>query len=303
MNKYQSTYYYLPAVAHEPQQNPKEYENFSVVPMSGAMGAEVVGLDLANITDNAETELKAALTDHLMLFARKQSLSPKSFRDFARRFGEPICAPTSFGMSEYPEISNFRAEADTVYNFGSSWHGDSLAQECPPKFTILNSIISPPVGGDTTFSNQYLAWDTLPTWLRDEVEYKKAVYSNSLSYTGIPKPGTKKSGVYKSADSKEWEKESVHPVVWTHPVTRRKALIVCSSFTAHFVGQSQEQSLPTLRKLIEHSTFPDFTCRLKWEKDTLAIWDNRCTIHAPHNDHYGYVREMRRIMIKGDRPV
>ena len=305
MRKYQQTYEYHPALVHPPQQNPKTYQHFEVRPVSGALGAEVFGLDTTRMRDSAVAEFEAALAEHIVLFVRDQNMSPEELRTFGANFGKLISYPTSEPMAGYPEITEFRSEADTRFNFGGPWHSDSMFMERPPKYTILYNTECPSVGGDTSFSNLYLAWDSLPDDLRKEMDGKMAVNSAALSYTGLPKGGAKNTtpANYKAGSSEVWSREVAHPIARTHPITGRKALYVSSSYTAHFVGMTQAQSLPTLRELCAHAVKPNFTCRFRWYRGTLAIWDNRCCLHFPHNDYAGQVRAMRRVIVEGERPV
>ena len=305
MPKYQATSEYLPAVHHSPQQQHRDYAGFNAVPASGALGAEVFGLDARAMDDAVFTEFETALTDHLVLFVRDQTLDPAELLAFAQRFGKPVSYPTSVPMPGFPEITEFRSDPDTVYNFGGNWHTDSMFLERPPKFTILYNLECPAVGGDTSYANQYLAWETLPEDLKSQVEGKLAINSSILGYLGLPKPDNRDANPvsYSKESSEAWNIENAHPVGRTHPVTGRKALYVTNGYTAHFEGMTQQQSMPVLKRLFEHAVLLNFTCRFKWAKGTLAIWDNRCCMHFPHNDYQGQARAMRRVIVEGERPV
>ena len=85
-----------------------------------------------------------------------------------------------------------------------------------------------------------------------------------------------------------------------HPHTGRKLLYVNGGFTIHFVGQTREQSLPLLQKLLDAALQADNTCRLQWKPGTVAIWDNRTTWHNAINDYAGHRREMHRITLSGE---
>ena len=304
MPKYQATSQYYPAVGHPPQRHPRDYASFDVVPASGALGAEVLGLDVRGMDKAAQAEFETALTDHLVLFVRDQDLDPEELRGFAKRFGKPVSYPTSVPMPGFPEVTEFRSEPDTTYNFGGSWHTDSMFLERPPKFTILYTLECPAVGGDTSYANQYLAWDALPEELRAEVDGKLAINSSILGLLGMPKTDDPRANpvTYQKGSSDAWKIENAHPIARTHPVTGRKALYVTNGYTAHFVGMTQAESLPVLRRLWDHAVLPNFTCRFKWAKGTLAIWDNRCCMHFPHNDYVGQTRAMRRVIVEGERP-
>jgi taurine dioxygenase len=301
---YQQTYRLQPATAHAPQQSPAHYTRMSVSPVSGALGAEVTGVDLKTCDEATFAELERALTDHLALFVRDQTLDPEHQIALARRFGPPMHWPFAKPMPGYPEITELRQEPEDRYNFGGSWHQDSLNFERPPKITMLYGVECPEVGGDTSFANQYLAWDSLSEELKEKLKGLKAVNSAAKSYAGhagseAVKDHTATPLTFTPAEDQEVE----HPVAQTHPVTGRKALYVNNAFTARFSGMSEEESLPLLHQLWEHAITPEFTCRFRWRPGTLAIWDNRCTMHYAHNDYAGCRRVMRRIPIEGARPV
>ncbi len=301
---YQQTYRLQPATVHPPQHAPGHYTRLCVSPVSGALGAEVTGVDLQTCDDASFAELERALTDHLVLFVRDQTLDPDHQIALARRFGPPMHWPYAKPMPGYPEITELRQEPEDRYNFGGSWHQDSLNFERPPKITMLYGVEVPEVGGDTSFANQYLAWDHLPEELKDKVAGLKAVNSAAKSYAGHAGSGEVKGHTATPLTfTPEEDQEVEHPVAQTHPVTGRKALYVNNAFTARFSGMTEDESLPLLRQLWEHAITPEFTCRFRWQKGTLAIWDNRCTMHYAHNDYAGCRRVMRRIPIEGDRPV
>jgi len=305
MARYQQTYQLRAAVAHGPQLNPRNYEHFDIEPVCGALGAVVTRLDVKVMDESAFKEFETALAEHLVLFVRDQALEPEDLKQFGNRFGTLLSYPTSDPMPGQPEITAFRSKPETQYNFGGSWHSDSMFFERPPKHTILYNLECPAVGGDTSYSNLYLAWETLPDELKTKLSNVQAVNSSKLSYLGLPSldDRSKASASYKSEDDEAWNTETVHPVARTHPVTGRKALYVCDCYTAHFVGETQEHSLPLLRQLFDHSIRADFTCRLRWRPGTLAIWDNRCCLHFAHNDYPGSVRSMWRTIVEGERPV
>jgi len=304
MPTYQQTYRMQPATAHPPQQSPARYTRLSVHPVSGALGAEVTGAELGDCDAATFAELERALTDHLALFVRDQALDPEQQIALARRFGPPMPWPYAKPLPGYPEITELRSEPEDQYNFGGSWHQDSLNFERPPKITMLYGVECPEVGGDTSFSNQYLAWDTLAEDLKEKLTGLKAVNSAAKSYSGqVGTDEVKDHTATPLTFTPDQEQEMEHPVAQTHPVTGRKALYVNNAFTARFSGMSEEESLPLLHQLWEHAITPEFTCRFRWQKGTLAIWDNRCTMHYAHNDYAGCRRVMRRIPIEGDRPV
>lgn len=302
---YVPTFTYQAAVCHPPQFAPRDYRHFRVKPLTGAMGADVEGLDLASADDAAIEELQQALTDHIALMIRGQeNLSPAAQIAFARRLGDVGIWPYAKPMEGYPEITELIQEPGDKYAFGGTWHSDSCSFERPPKYTILHCIECPPVGGDTGFANQYLAWETLDPALRADLEHRRAVASGQLGYMTAASDAEVQAHTATPVSFRPQDLlEVAHPVARTHPVTGRKALYVNSSYTLCFEGETQEQSLPLLRHLWEHAITPEFTCRLRWSRGALAIWDNRCCLHYAHSDYPGHRRHMLRIVVEGERPA
>ncbi|MDE0048097.1 MAG: TauD/TfdA family dioxygenase [bacterium] len=303
MAGYVATFSYQAAVSHAPQFSPGTYRHFSVTPATGAIGAVIEGIDLANASDEAIGELERALTDHIALMIRDQDLEPADQVNLARRLGTPLPWPYAQKMEGFPEITELIQEPGDKYAFGGTWHSDSCNFERPPKYTMAYAVACPPVGGDTAFSNQYLAWETLDEALKTELASVRCINSSALGYgtASIDQEVTDNTAtpIVYSADQFN---EVLHPVCRTHPVTGRKALYTNDSFTARFEGRSQQESLPLLRRLWRHSIIPEFTCRLSWKPKSLAIWDNRCCLHYAHSDYPGHRRHLRRIVIEGERP-
>ncbi len=303
MPAYQATYSMPAAAGHPPQFQSRNYEHFRVTPNSGALGADVEGIDLRQAGDTAFAEIEQALADHLVLFIRGQDLEPKAQIAFAERLGPLMQYRYVEPMPGYPHLSELLTEPGDVYNFGGTWHSDTPQIERPPMYTMLYAVECPPVGGDTSYANQYMAWDTLSADMRRMLDTLHTVHSAALSFGGhYGSEEVQGKSTTQSAYAADLKIETAHPVGRTHPVTGRKALYVCSSYAAHFVGMSQEESLPLLRYLWAHSIQPDFTCRFRWRPGTLAIWDNRSCLHYAHNDYPGQRRLMRRIVIEGERP-
>jgi taurine dioxygenase len=301
---YQQTFQLQATTAHAPQLAPGTYEKLTVEPISGALGADVTGVDLRSLDNITFGEVERALGDHLVLFVRDQSLEPDDLKAFGRRFGKLMHWPYADNLPGHPEITELRTEPEDVYNFGGSWHQDSLNFECPPKITMLYGVECPPVGGDTSFSNQYLAWEALSDDMRARLGDMKAVNSAAKSYNGHSgSDEVKDHSATPLTFVEEQDHEVEHPVARTHPVTGRKALYVNDAFTARFAGESEDESLPLLHELWRHAITPEFTCRFRWQTGTLALWDNRCTMHYAHNDYTGHRRVMHRIVVEGERPV
>ena len=294
-----------PAVCHAPQMAPATYTRFRLEPISGALGAEITDIDLAVIDDEAMAEIDRAIADHLVLVFRDQRLEPGDHITFARRLGTVRTWPYATPMTDFPELTELVSGADDVHNFGGGWHTDSSTFERPPAYTLLYCVTCPPVGGDTSFANQYLAWETLPKAVKDQLEPMRLVHATAKGFgdhsrdTGSPDVTTTPVVVPPGDETLE----SIHPVARTHPLTGQKALYVNAGFASRFADMSVEESQPLLDALAAHGGIPEFTCRVRWRPGTLLLWDNRCCLHYAHNDYRGQRRVMRRAVVEGERPA
>ena len=280
---------------------PAAPDTLAVTPIAGAIGAEVSGVDLTrDLSTDTVATIRRALLDHLVIFFREQEFTPKQFMAFARRFGEPVTYPFVKGLEDFPEITPILKRAEDRINFGGLWHSDTVYQQAPPLGTILYGIEIPPYGGDTEFANQYLAYETLSAPLRHFLDGLTAVHISGKGATQKTRNEMMKQA---SAGLKGDELTSRHPAVRTHPATGRKALYVNTAHTSHFEGLTVEESEPILEFLYRHQVKPEFTCRFRWERGSVAFWDNRCTQHNPINDYHGFRRLMHRITLAGDKPI
>jgi taurine dioxygenase len=269
--------------------------------IAGALGAEISGVDLArDLDDQTVVEIRRIWLDNCVMFFRNQDLPPAQFLEFAKRFGEPIEYPFLKGLDGFPEIITVAKLEHEKINFGGVWHSDTSYLDVPPMATMLIAREVPPVGGDTLFANQYLAYETLSDGM-------KRLLDGLIALNASAKADVTRTREDRLKDSKnpQARKDYVaeHPVVRTHPETGRKALYVNVAHTVRFKDMSEEESAPILDFLFQHQIRPEFTCRFHWEPGSIAFWDNRCAQHNPVNDYHGYRRLMHRITLKGDKPV
>jgi alpha-ketoglutarate-dependent taurine dioxygenase len=270
-----------------------------VLPIAGALGAEITGVDLAtDLLDETVGEIRRAWLEHQVVFFRDQFLEPADFLTFARRLGEPVEYPFVKGIDGYPEIIAVTKLPHETVNFGGIWHSDTVYLEQPPMATLLIARQVPPYGGDTLFANMYAAYEALSPGMQHMLDGLRAVNSSALA--DVSK--TREDRIRESGAESEREYLAEHPVVRTHPETGRKALYVNVAHTLRFVDMTEEESRPLLRYLFEHSVRPEFTCRFQWRVGSVALWDNRCTMHNPVNDYHGHTRAMHRISLAGDVP-
>ncbi|MPY74365.1 MAG: taurine dioxygenase [Alphaproteobacteria bacterium] len=283
--------------------NFRPYETIAVQRISGALGAEISGIDLTKpLTDALYAEIYQAFLENQVIFFRDQHMTPEQFLAFARRWGGIHLHPYMKGLDEIPEILELiKTETDT-YAFGSSWHSDQMFAPKPAKCTMLLGREIPPAGGDTMFANMYLAYESLSPGMRATLDRLKALNSGDKKRGGGTKNRAERySGAQgmKLKDPGNIQTDSVHPLVRTHADTGRKGLYL-GSHTQHLDGFTPEESEPILSFLRAHCRRPEFTCRFRWAPGSLAIWDNRCAQHYAINDYAGYRRRMHRITIKGE---
>jgi taurine dioxygenase len=276
------------------------YNKITIAPLSGAMGAEIGGVDLSQDLDNQTfNEIHQALLDNLVIVFHDQSLAPDDCKSFARKFGSLEPYPFVEGLTEHPEIFEIRKEPDEKKNFGGKWHSDMSFTKMPPMGTMLYALEVPSKGGDTMLTNLYLAYENLSDGMRQLLANMKAEYSAALKQSG-GRVAIMNSTRFDVANLDRAEETSLHPLVRTHPQTGMKALYVSAGHLARFEGMTVEESKPILDFLREHASQPDFTCRVKYRKGTLALWDNRCTQHRALNDYHGERRVMHRLTIGSD---
>jgi len=273
----------------------------STIPIAGALGAEIGGVDLsADLDDVTIAEIRQALLDHKVIFFRDQDISPAQHLAFAKRFGDVVEYPMVKGLDEAPEIVPVVKLPEETHNFGGMWHTDTSYLECPPMGAILVARELPPYGGDTLFANMVLAYEALSDGMKRMLDGLVGISSSAKAEV------TKSREDRMATDAKvekNTELRAEHPVVRTHPETGEKVLYVNYGHTVGFKGMTEAESAPILDSLFAHQRRPEFSCQFRWHPGSIAFWDNRATQHNPLNDYHGFKRVMHRITIAGDRPV
>ena len=279
--------------------------SFDVRPMSGHIGAEILGVDLSRPLDaRLVAEIRATLLRWKVVFFRDQDITQAQHVAFGRAFGDVTPAhPTLPAVfPEHPEIlllDNQRYAQRRRRPIESRWHTDVTFVPNPPMASILRGVVVPPYGGDTQFTNLVVAYERLSEPIRDLIDGLHAVHHNVL-----PLARGEMSAELREACSNRADIRSVHPVVRVHPETGERALFVNPNFTSHIVELSRKEGRHLLAMLYEHLASPAFTCRFRWEPGSIAFWDNRATAHlVPTDVPAGFHRSMQRITLAGDVPV
>ena len=269
--------------------------------VSGALGAEVKGIDLKDSSVANWDIINNLLLEHKALFFRDQDITSEEHINLAKHFGPLERHVYVKGRENYPEILRIIKEPDEKHQWGETWHTDVSYNPKPTKVIILRSLKIPPVGGDTMFSNMELAYDTLDEKIKDKIKDKKAIHS-SLGAAAFVE-------AYKAMEGNGNldEYSNAHPVVRTHPETGKKILYVNWTYTKKINGLDKKESDEILKKIFEHQARLELTCRFTWTENAVCIWDNRSVIHFAIADFYpgrglGYERVMDIIAVEGDHP-
>ena len=277
----------------------KKYKTFTINEMTASLGAEVVGLDISRkLSKPALRELNQAWLEHQVLFFRDQSLTPEQHVTFTKNFGElqgPGYMPTLDGypnvyVQEYPDL--YKGIVSDV-----DWHIDASFMQKPLKGAVLYALDVPPTGGDTACGNLYLAYELLSKPMQRLCSSLTAVHDNfHKNLTNVLDTyGAKGYEMARKATP-----PSEHPLVCKHPETGKKCLFYSELMVSHFKQLSVDENKVIKEFLVNHIKKPELYCRFKWEDNSVAFWDNRCTAHKGIFDFGDHHRLMHRVAIQGE---
>jgi taurine dioxygenase len=262
--------------------------SIKVTPLTGSVGGLVEGIDLNSPINDAQfAVLRKAFLDHCMLVFRGQYLQPQAQINFTKLWGTPVQNnPLVPVLEDYPLITLVtkipKATAST-----EAWHYDTVYTPNPPKISIL-SAIKVPRGGDTMWSNQYLAFERLSPAMQRMIEGLR------IKFVGL------RLGRMMGVDLDKLP-SAVHPMVRVHPDSGRKALYAGHHETAQLIeGMTPAESRPLLDFLYEHSTSPDNIYRHMWQEGDVVMWDNRCTMHYAVHDYGEEERVLHRTTMEDE---
>lgn len=284
--------------------HPFQSGHFRVEPLSAAMGAEVVGVRLPELSDDGVASLKQALWKHKMIYLRDQHLTHAEHAAFSRRLGPFAVDAYTQGTAEERDVHPIIKEADEVTPslFGGGWHTDSPFLEEPPSITFLRQIEGPPYGGDTTWTNCALAFKHLSPTYQDMLRPLKVWMSARNNFATQAFLRGAPIGFGDASKQEQGLKGSYHPLVRTHPHTGEPSLYICDTYAAGIEGMTTHEAKPLIEFLVQHTIQHAFTCRLRWQPGMVAMWDNAATMHLGPNDYDGFRREMYRTTIAGGVP-
>jgi taurine dioxygenase len=293
-------------------------QRIEVKPTGAALGADIEGVDLAReLSLDAVDAINQAWADHLVLRFRGQRLDDDQLMRFSAHFGEldwaPVIAASRVripGEDRYVEsaeegrryisvISNIVENGKAIGALGayeSIWHTDMSYNPEPPCASALYALEVPPSGGDTGFANMYLAYETMPDELRQQVEGRLCRHDSTYNSAGELRRGFSEVTDPRKAPGAD------HPIIRTHPVTGRRALFLGRRRNAYILGLELEDSDRLLDALWAHAARPELTWYQQWRIGDLVLWDNRCVMHRRDEFDPNSRRLMHRSQIKGDRP-
>ncbi|MBI2770886.1 MAG: TauD/TfdA family dioxygenase [Burkholderiales bacterium] len=275
--------------------------------MTGAMGARVFGIDLRQpLTDEQRGAIQAAFDEHLLLtFPGQEALSPEEHLRFSENFGPHQDLPHIPLVDGYPQLQKVFAETTHVKGqvAGQNWHSDSTFLPAPPLGVAMRAVELPEYGGDTSFVNMCLVFETLSPALQQMLSGMKAVHSATKLFGAASKERAVQVNMRENIKEGVGDKEQLHPVVRTHPRTGRKGLFVNKVYTQRFEGWTAEESAPLLQYLYSLFDKPEFGARISWHTNMMLMWDNRFTQHRAIFDYAGQRRLLVRTTIQGETPA
>ena len=269
--------------------------------VAGHIGGEVQNILLGgDLPDEVIAQLNTALVKHKVLFFRSQQhLDDREHQAFGARFGRTVAHPT---VPSPQGTKLFELDASKGGGRADSWHTDVTFVDAFPKISILRGVTIPAYGGDTVWANTAVAYERLPTHLKQLADNLWAVHSNDYDY-GADRVQVEEErlrhhrNVFVSAVY-----EAEHPVVHVHPVSGERALLL-GHFVKKLVGLSSTESARLFELLQNRVTRLENTVRWSWQQDDVAIWDNRATQHFAINDYGNQARLVRRVTVHGEPAV
>jgi taurine dioxygenase len=272
----------------------------AVVGQAAPCGAIVTGVDLSQaLRPEQVAAIRAAWLNHQVLGFPDQLMAAEQIERFARYLGPFGDDPYIESIPGHPHVVQVRREADEKTPlFAESWHSDWSFLPSPPAGTVLYGNVIPPIGGDTLFANQYLAWDGLADAVKRLLSGRRGIHSARRGYARDGLYGERDAGrsmAIRYGDSALHIR--THPIARRHPETGRTALFASPAYTIGIEDLPEAESNDLLRELFAHQTKPEYVYRHKWSEGMLTLWDNRCLLHAATGGYEGHRRLLHRVTI------
>ena len=273
-------------------------DSFNIKPFAPNLGAVITNVNLSNDINDAELKgIRDAFHKFQVLFFQNQSeISPENHIKLGRCFGDLHIHPAAPKMKNYPQIFEINTDKNSkIANGAEDFHSDVSCDIEPPLGTMLQLHVLPECGGDTMFANMYMAFEALSNPMQKFLSDLKASHESEHFYRGRYKAES-------NGESKTEYPSAIHPVIRTHPETGKKAIFVNKFFTTRILGLEPQESKFILDFLFSHIEKTEFQIRYRWNKNDMAFWDNRCTLHKAIWDYHPMERKGRRVTIKGTVP-
>jgi taurine dioxygenase len=255
------------------------------------VGTVLSGIDLRSLDQAGIDEIKLLLAERGAVAVRDQHMTLEEQIELGRRFG-PLHVHPAYADKDHPEALRIHTDANSRYTAGEGWHTDVSCDLEPPAISMLRIETTPSCGGDTAFASMYQAWEALSSPMRAFLAEREAIHAGDLPWRGQ----------YKSKAAIDYP-NNVHPVARTHPDTGRTALYVNAGFTDRIKGVTKEEGAALLKMLFDHIALGvEFQCRIRWEPNTVTLWDNRCVQHHASWDYFPETRSGWRVTTQGERP-
>lgn len=274
--------------------------------LSPTLGAEISGIDLRNpLSKETITDILAMFHQYQVLVFRDQSLTPEEQITACGQFGDIEMHPLAevpWKHRELTYVANIYPGREAIFEHCGPpfelWHSDTCYLPLPAKMSLLYAEKVPAAAGETLFANMYQAYEDLPNPIKQKIDGKKAVFGSSFKLM----ERCKKRGYDLQISENDAQPDVIHPVVRTHPVTKRKSIFVNWAHTDCIVGMSEEESATLLEYLYQHCRKDEYVYVHEYRQGDLIVWDNASTIHSNTDKKLSDVRIMRRVMIKGTQP-
>ena len=279
---------------------------YKIINNKSSLGVEVLNFEYNDISSKQKVnDLRDLWLAYSVIVFRNLKLTHEEFENFSLAFGVFGDDPYIDSISGYKNIIEVKRSAEEkAPPFGGSWHSDWSFQECPPSATLLHSKIIPPIGGETFFIDTQAAYDDLSSKIKLKIKDLLVSHSAIRPYAddgfyALEKDKDRSMAIKPSAKAKEF---FLHPLVRTHPETKKKSLFINQVYSIAVNGLNEKDSNELLEFLFFHMGQEKYIYKHKWEKNMLIMWDNRTVNHCAQGGYQGHKRLLHRITLAGSRP-
>jgi taurine dioxygenase len=269
-----------------------------VTPLNGNIGAEIAGVDLRRgLSPAAFAVVHAALVKHEVIVLRDQDITLDQQMAFGRLFGELSIHPFSPNLDDKREVIVLDYSKDNPPHLTDQWHADETFRTAPPLGTILRARVVPDIGGDTLFASMTAAYTGLSERMKQYIHGLEALHDFKpwRPLFTSSEAHQKKLRQIEARFPNPW-----HPLVRVHPVSGRRILFANAQFCVRIKGLKDDESDMILRYLYSRAAIPEYQLRVRWQPNTVVMWDNRSVQHYAAHDYYPQRRTMERVTVAGD---